>query len=64
MAVDWKELDRRTRAQFAAEGLNEDCLPIAKPGEEPGEPLTKEIIERMFTPSAEYLALAAENGND
>lgn len=58
--VDWKELDHRTREQLAAEGLNEDCLPIAKPGVKPGEPLTKESLEQMFTPSEEYLALAAE----
>lgn len=57
MAADWKELDRRTREELAAEGLNEDCLPLAKPGEKPGEPLTKEILEQMFTSSEEYLAL-------
>lgn len=60
MAVDWKELDRRTREQLAAEGFNEDCLEIIKPGEKPGVPLTTEIVERMFTPSAEYLALAEQ----
>ena len=63
MSVDWKELDRRTREQLAADGYDEDCLEIIKPGDKPGEPLTAEIIERMFTPSDEYLALAAENQN-
>ncbi len=64
MAVDWKEVNRRTREQLAAEGLDENCLPIAKSGEAPGEPLTREVIERMFTPSAAYLARAAENEKD